>query len=61
MAEVVPEPVRVHPHPQLPATSYQPEVNPLNGAASASDLAFATGRGPDVVTDMESPAAAGTR
>jgi hypothetical protein len=26
------------------ADVYQPEVNPLNGAASASDLAFATGR-----------------
>jgi hypothetical protein len=26
------------------ADFYQPEVNPLNGAASASDLAFATGR-----------------
>jgi arginase len=25
---------------------YQPEVNPLRGAAPASDLAFATGRGP---------------
>jgi arginase len=35
------------------ADFYQPEVNPLRGAASASDLAFATGRGPDVVTDME--------
>jgi arginase len=35
------------------ADFYQPEVNPLNGAASASDLAFATGRGPDVVTDIE--------
>jgi len=32
---------------------YQPEVNPLGGAASASDLAFATGYGPDVVTDIE--------
>src|ERR1035441_4044709 len=32
------------------ADFYQPEVNPLRGAASASDLAFATGRGPDVVT-----------
>ena len=31
------------------ADFYQPEVNPLGGAASASDLAFATGRGPDVV------------
>jgi arginase len=35
------------------ADFYQPEVNPLNGAASASDLAFATGFGPDVVTDIE--------
>jgi arginase len=35
------------------ADFYQPEVNPLRGAASASDLAFATGRGPDVVTDIE--------
>jgi arginase len=35
------------------ADFYQPEVNPLNGAASASDLAFATGYGPDVVTDIE--------
>ena len=35
------------------ADYYQPEVNPLNGAASASDLAFATGRGPDVLTDIE--------
>ena len=32
---------------------YQPEANPLSGAASASDLAFATGYGPDVVTDIE--------
>jgi arginase len=31
----------------------QPEVNPLSGAASASDLASATGYGPDVVTDIE--------
>jgi arginase family enzyme len=36
------------------ADFYQPEVNPLRGAASASDLAFATGYGPDVVTDIES-------
>jgi arginase len=36
------------------ADFYQPEVNPLSGAASASDLAFATGYGPDVVTDIES-------
>src|ERR1039457_2027616 len=35
------------------ADFYQPEVNPLNGAASASDLAFATGFGPDVITDIE--------
>lgn len=35
------------------ADFYQPEVNPLRGAASASDLAFATGYGPDVVTDIE--------
>jgi arginase len=35
------------------ADFYQPEVNPLDGAASASDLAFATGRGPDVVCDLE--------
>jgi arginase len=35
------------------ADFYQPEVNPLGGAASASDLAFATGYGPDVVTDIE--------
>ena len=35
------------------ADFYQPEVNPLRGAASASDLAFPTGRGPDVVTDIE--------
>jgi arginase len=35
------------------ADFYQPEVNPLNGAASASDLAFATGRGPDMVADIE--------
>jgi len=35
------------------ADFYQPEVNPLAGAASASDLAFATGRGPDIVCDLE--------
>lgn len=35
------------------ADFYQPKVNPLRGAASASDLAFATGRGPDVVCDIE--------
>jgi arginase len=35
------------------ADFYQPEVNPLAGAASASDLAFATGRGPGIVCDLE--------
>jgi arginase len=35
------------------ADFYQPEVNPLSGAASASDLAFATGRGPGLVADIE--------
>src|SRR5580658_10761454 len=35
------------------ADFYQPEVNPIGGAASASDLAFATGYGPDVVTEIE--------
>jgi len=35
------------------ADFYQPQVNPIGGAASASDLAFATGRGPDVVADIE--------
>jgi arginase len=35
------------------ADFYQPEVSPLSGAASASDLAFATGRGPDVVAGIE--------
>ena len=35
------------------ADFYQPEASPLGGAASASDLAFATGRGPDVVADIE--------
>jgi arginase len=35
------------------ADFYQPQVNPLSGAASASDLAFATGRGPDVVASIE--------
>lgn len=35
------------------ADFYQPEVNPLHGAASASDLAFATGRGPGIVCDLE--------
>lgn len=35
------------------ADFYQPEASPLHGAASASDLAFATGRGPDIVCDLE--------
>ena len=35
------------------ADFYQPQANPLRGAASASDLAFATGRGPDIVADIE--------
>jgi arginase len=35
------------------ADFYQPEASPLRGAASASDLAFATGYGPDIVTDIE--------
>jgi arginase len=35
------------------ADFYQPQVNPLGGAASASDLAFATGRGPGIVADIE--------
>lgn len=35
------------------ADFYQPEVNPIRGAASASDVAFATGRGPDIVCDIE--------
>ena len=41
------------------ADFYQPEVNPLRGAASASDLAFATGRGPDIV--LRSGGTAATR
>jgi len=35
------------------ADFYQPEINPLRGAASASDLAFATGRGPDIVSNID--------
>jgi arginase len=35
------------------ADFYQPEASPLRGAASASDLAFATGRGPGIVCDLE--------
>jgi arginase len=34
------------------ADFYQPEVNP-NGEAASMDLAFATGRGPDVLTNIE--------
>jgi len=32
---------------------YPPERNPILGAASASDVALATGRGPDLVTNIE--------
>lgn len=32
---------------------YQPDANPILGAASASDLAFATGRGPEIVSNIE--------
>jgi arginase len=35
------------------ADFYQPEASPLRGAAPASDLAFATGRGPHIVCDLE--------
>jgi arginase len=35
------------------ADFYQPRASPLSGAASASDLAFATGRGPDLLADIE--------
>jgi arginase len=35
------------------ADFWQPERNDINGAASASDLAFATGRGPAVLTELE--------
>jgi arginase len=38
------------------ADFYQPDVNPIGGAASASDLAFATGNGPDIVADIEGAA-----
>ena len=34
------------------ADFYQPEANP-NGEAASMDLAFATGRGPDVLTNLE--------
>ena len=35
------------------ADFWQPERNPIEGAASASDLAFATGHGPRVLTEWE--------
>jgi arginase len=35
------------------ADFWQPERNTIDGAASASDLAFATGRGPAVLTELE--------
>jgi arginase len=35
------------------ADYWQPERNPIDGAASASDLAFATGTGPRVLTELE--------
>jgi arginase len=35
------------------ADFWQPERNPIEGAASASDLAFATGTGPQVLTELE--------
>jgi hypothetical protein len=35
------------------ADFYEPQASPLSGAASASDLAFATGRGPDLLADIE--------
>jgi arginase len=35
------------------ADYWQPERNTIDGAASASDLAFATGRGPAVLTELE--------
>jgi arginase len=35
------------------ADFWQPERNPIEGAASASDLAFATGTGPRVLTELE--------
>jgi arginase len=40
---------------------HQPEVRPLSGAASASDRAFATGRGPGVVARHRGQPAAGAR
>jgi arginase len=35
------------------ADFWQPERNSIDGAASASDLAFATGRGPRALTELE--------
>lgn len=35
------------------ADFWQPERSPIDGAASASDLAFATGTGPRALTDLE--------
>jgi arginase len=35
------------------ADFWQPERNPIDGAASAGDLAFATGRGPRPLTELE--------
>jgi arginase len=35
------------------ADYWQPERNTIDGGASASDLAFATGRGPAVLTELE--------
>jgi arginase len=35
------------------ADFWQPERNPIEGAASASDLAFATGHGPRALTELE--------
>lgn len=32
---------------------YRPDINPILGAASASDLYFSTGRGPDIVANIE--------
>ncbi|WPU25441.1 arginase family protein [Cedecea neteri] len=32
---------------------YRPDLNPILGAASASDLYFITGRGPDIVSNIE--------
>ena len=43
------------------ADFYRPEVDPLRGAASASDLAFATGRRPDIVCDLKEAAAGAGR